>query len=107
MAKKTLCYSVRVADTIDITPKAMLLETFDGKSDVFPKSAIFGNDYDTVKSEAVWVAAWILEKKSIQYSKKKSAWFTDGGKKLPNYSVKTHTPEKKSPVDNLLSELEK
>ncbi len=44
------------------------------------------------------VSAWILEKKSIQYSGKKQAWFDENGHQLPTYTIERHTPEKKEAV---------
>lgn len=97
---KTLCYSVRVAEIKDISAKAVKINCFDGSSDIFPKSAIFGSDYGVSKSDAIWIAAWLLEKKSIQYSKKKSAWFDEHGKQLPSYKITKHSAEKVKPVSN-------
>lgn len=89
---KTLCHSVRYASMADISPKAVVITSFDGSEDVFPKSQIFGVDYEVGKCEAVWIAAWILEKKSIQYSTKKSAYFdSDTRKQLTDIQVIKHT----------------
>lgn len=69
---------------------------FDGSESIIPKSQVFGQDYDVLKSEAYWISAWILEKKSIQYSTKKQAWFDkDTGNILPHYSFEKHVPTKK------------
>lgn len=72
--KKTLYYSVRIKDLKVISDKAVVIYDFQNNSDVFPKSAIMGFDYEVQKVDAIWVAAWILPKKSIQYSSKKSKW---------------------------------
>lgn len=101
----TLCYSVRIKSLRDISAKAVVIETFDGRSDVFPKSAIFGNDMDVQKSEALWIAAWILPKKDIQWSSKKSIKFTDDGRMIPNVVIDEHVPEHVDPVINELEEL--
>lgn len=88
---RTLCYSVRCAGIRKISPKAVLITSFDGSEDVFPKSQIFGVNYEVAKSEAVWVAAWILEKKSIQYSSKKAAYFdSESRKRLTDIQVIKH-----------------
>lgn len=93
------CYSVRVKSIEEISPKAVKVECFDGSSDILPKSQIFGFDEDVSKSDAIWVSAWILEKKNIQYSKKKEAHFNEKtGKMMPTYTV--HTPDKVNPIDN-------
>lgn len=108
MARKIKCYSVRLAGLTEITPKAAKLRGFDGSEDIFPLSQIFGRDYNVAKSEAYWIAAWILEKKNLQYSCKKEAWFNyETGKMEPTITVKRHLPEKQKakkvkPNKNLL-----
>lgn len=97
--KKTLCYSVRVDSVSSVSEKAVLITCFDGSKDIFPKSAIFGPDYEVQKSQAYWIAAWILPKKNIQYSCKKSAWFDENGKMLPAVTVSKHKPDKVSSVE--------
>lgn len=92
---KVKCYSVRVQHLTSISEKAVKISSFDGSEDIFPKSQIFGQDYDVMKSDAYWIAAWILEKKSIQYSAKKEAWFDkETGKRLPTYTIIKHIPKK-------------
>ena len=98
MSKKIKAYSVRVKWFTYISDRAMLIESFDGSKDVFPISQFFGNDYDVEKSTALWISAWILEKKSIQFSKKKIAWFNEAGKMLPKYIVNKHVPKRKEAV---------
>lgn len=94
---KTLCYSVRYSSMANISPKAVVITSFDGSEDVIPKSQIFGIDYEVAKSEAIWVAAWILEKKSIQYSTKKAAYFdSESRKRLTDIQVIKH---KAAPVE--------
>lgn len=95
---KTRCYSVRLKELREISPKALLATAFDGSTAVIPKSQMFGADYDIQKSEAYWISAWILEKKSMQYSCKKEAWFDSNGKMLPTYTVIKHIPEKIEPT---------
>lgn len=91
---KTLCYSVRLASLVRISDKAYKATAFDGSTDILPASQIIGEDYDVSKSEAYWISAWILERKNLQYSTKKSAWFDDRGNRLPDYTVEHHIPEK-------------
>ena len=62
-----------------ISDKAYAVRSFDGSEDIIPVSQVFGPDYEVEKCEAYWIAAWILEKKSIQYSGKKQAWFDENG----------------------------
>jgi hypothetical protein len=92
---KTRCYSVRLESLVSISDKAYKAVSFDGSEDIIPKSQVFGQDWDVVKSEAYWISAWILEKKSIQYSRRKEAWFYNDTRKMaPNITVKKHTPKK-------------
>jgi hypothetical protein len=97
---KTLCYSVRLESLVRISDKAFKATAFDGSSDIIPASQVFGMDYEVQKSDAYWISAWILEKKSIQYSGKKQAWFDENGHRLPTYTIERHTPEKQEPKEN-------
>lgn len=104
---KIKCYSVRLSDMYSISPKAYKAVAFDGSSDIIPASQVFGQDFDVSKSDAYWISAWILEKKSIQYSWKKEAWFdSETRKMLPTYTVEKHTPERvEAMADNMIDEL--
>lgn len=103
---KTKCYSVRLASLVSISDKAYKATAFDGSEAILPKSQVFGRDYDVQKSEAHWIAAWILEKKELQYSTKKEAWFDENGEMQPTYHVEHYKPEIKTPVkDNRHEEL--
>lgn len=105
---RTLCYSVRLESLVRISDRAFKATAFDGSSDIIPASQVFGIDYDVAKSDAYWISAWILEKKSLQYSKKKQAWFDENGNILPTYTVEKHTPEKHTPVkSNEIDDLRK
>ncbi len=108
---KTKCYSVRLKSLVQITNKAYKAESFDGSKDIIPTSQIFGRDYEISKSKAYWISAWILEKKKIQYSTKKTGWFNSKtGNIEPNYTyeVKHHIPEQKEPVQSQINkELER
>ncbi len=98
---KTKCYSVRVESMRKISEKAYKVRSFDGNEDIIPASQVFGPDYDVQKSEAYWISAWILEKKSLQYSAKKTAWFdSETRKQLPTYTVERHTPDKVEAKEN-------
>ena len=74
---KIKCYSVRLAELKSISDKAFNATAFDGSTAIIPKSMVFGNDYEVQKSEAVWIAAFILEKEDckLQFSNKKVKWF--------------------------------
>lgn len=105
---RTLCYSVRLESLSRISAKAFRAVAFDGSTDIIPASCIMGADDDVVKSEAWWIAAWILEKKSIQYSCKKEAWFDESGNRLPDYTVEKHKPTKIEAKDNnIITQLKK
>lgn len=106
---KTKCYSVRFESLTRISGRAFKVRSFDGSTDIIPASQIFGEDLDVQKSNAVWIAAWILEKKNIQYSTKKEAWFDDETRcMIPSYRVERHTPDRIDPVEsNEISELKK
>lgn len=98
---KTKCYSVRLESMTPISPKCYKAIAFDGSEALIPASQYFGQDYAVTKSEAHWISAWILEKKDLQYSGKKEAWFdTDTGKMLPTYTVTKHTPKKVNPIES-------
>lgn len=102
----TLCYSLRLESLVRISDKAFRATAFDGSSDIIPASQVFGRDYEVQKSDAWWVSAWILGKKSIQYSTKKQAWFDENGHQMPTYTIERHTPEKLTPKEsNIIEEL--
>lgn len=104
---KTLCYSVRLESLVSISDKAYRAKSFDGSTDIIPKSQVFGRDWDVIKSEAWWISAWILEKKSLQYSYKKSAYFDSNTfKMLPTITVERHEPERIGKKEsNIIDEL--
>jgi len=74
---KIKCYSVRLESLTSISEKASRATAFDGSTAIIPKSMVFGHDYEVQKSEAVWIAAFILEKEdcNLQFSNKKVRWF--------------------------------
>lgn len=105
---KTLCCSVRLDSLVRISDKAFMATAFDGSSDIIPASQVFGRDFDVQKSDAYWISAWILEKKGLQYSGKKQAWFDENGNRLPTCTIERHTPEKHEPkASNIISELKR
>jgi hypothetical protein len=74
---KIKCYSVRLERLSDISEKSYKASSFDGSTAFIPKSMVFGEDYEVQKSDAYWIAAFILEKPdcNLQYSSKKVKWF--------------------------------
>ena len=98
--KKYLCYSVRLESFVRISDKAYKATGFDGSCDIIPASQVFGLDLEVQKSDAWWITAWILEKKNLQYSGKKKAWFDESGNRLPDYSIEHHKPLSVDAVDS-------
>lgn len=104
---KVLCYSVRLESLVSISDKAYLAKSFNGSEDIIPKSQVFGQDFGVTKSEAYWIAAWILEKKNIQYSCKKKAWVDSETLQIkPHITFERHIPKreeaKKPKINNEL-----
>ena len=97
---KDMCYSVRVESLIKYG-KAYKVRTFDGSECFIPEQFVYERDWEVQKSEAYWISAWILEKKTIQYSRKKSAWFDrQTRRKLQTYIIERHVAEKMQPVES-------
>lgn len=91
---KVKCFSVRLESMTPISSVCWKAKTFDGSEAFIPSSQVYGQDYEVQKSEAWWISEWILEKKELQYSKKKEAWFDrDTGQMLPSYTVVKHIPK--------------
>lgn len=105
-SRRTLCFSVRLESLVSISDKAYKAHSYDGSEDILPKSCVFGQDYEVLKSDAYWIAAWVLPKKKLQYSPKKQAWFDENGKRLPTYSSVHHKPSSVAPLsDNSIDSL--
>ena len=86
-------YSVRIKDAVQISDKAVKITTFDGATDIIPTSQIAGWD-NSRQTDSLWISAWILEKKTLQYSKKKWALLSKDGRLFKPAEVKTHEPAK-------------
>ena len=100
---KVKCYSVRLKNLTDISPKCWKGEDWQGNTALIPDSQYFGRDYDVQKSDAYWVSAWLVEKEDfgLMVSMKKEAWFDkDSGEMLPTYIITHHVPEKIEPKEN-------
>jgi len=91
---KIKCYSVRLQSLTSVSEKCYKATGWDGSEDLIPKSQVFGNDWEVTKSEAYWISAWILEKKNIQFSTKKTAYFNESGKRLADITIEKHIPAK-------------
>ena len=73
--KKTKVYSVRLKSLTPISAKAYMAEDWQGNTAILPKSQYFGIDHEVQKSDAYWIAAWILEKEELNYSKNKVGFY--------------------------------
>lgn len=97
---KTKVVSVRLKSLVKISDKAYKAIAFDGSEDILPISQVFGEDYSVSKSEAYWIAEWLMKKKSLQYSHKKTAWFNSKTNRLePNITVEKHVPKPIEPIE--------
>jgi len=99
---KTKCYSVRLESLVSISEKAYKAIAFDGSEAIIPKSCMLGFDCDVHKSEAYWIAAWILEKKTLQHSTKKIGWFNPATCRVEPHiqiTIETHVPKRIEPVN--------
>ena len=103
----TRCYSVRLESFYSISDKCYKAVAFDGSEALIPTSQCYGQDYEVQKSEAYWISAWILDKKEIQYSRKKVAYFSKNGKKMPKIEHHIPMPVDKDKVINHDAELER
>lgn len=98
---KVKCYSVRLESLTRISPACYRARAFDGSEALIPSSQVYGDDEQVSKSDAWWISAWILEKKSIQYSSKKEAWFdSETGRMLPTFIITHHIPDRVEPVES-------
>lgn len=93
---KTLCCSVRLESLTAISDRCYKARSFDGSEDLIPVSQIFGQDFDVGKSDAYWISQWVLEKKKIQWSEKKTAWFDSATRQLlyTGKTIEKHVPER-------------
>ena len=94
---KVKCYSVKIKELKDISEKAFKITCFDGSSDIFPKSAVYDIDDSRAAGNSIWIAAWILEKRNIQYSTKKVGYFNTETREIEHATrtiIKKHIPEK-------------
>lgn len=101
-------YSVRVKSAVQISAKAVKVTTYDGAEDIIPLSQIAGWDNSRTGTASLWISAWILEQKTLQYSTKKWALRAKDGHLYKPTEVKVHEPEKvESYGSNEISELER
>lgn len=103
--KKTKCYSVRLKSLTQITQKCWKALDWQGNEYLIPDSQYFGVDYSVSKSDAFWIACWIIDKEDchLQVSTKKVGWYNPKkGSVEPTVEiiVEHHTPEKLTPLEN-------
>lgn len=97
--KKTKCYSVRLKNLTQISKKCWKAEDWQGNTYLIPDSQFFGPDYDVSKSDAYWIASWIIDKEDckLMVSTKKIGWYNPSkGKVEPNVKIEVikTTPRK-------------
>lgn len=91
---KIKCHLVKPECVVSISNKAYKFCCYNGSEDIIPKSQVFGINYFG-KTPGYWVAAWLLEKKNLQYSVKKARWYNqDTGKLMPCFEITKHVPDK-------------
>lgn len=103
--KKTKCYSVRLKNLTQISPKCHKAEDWQGNTFLIPDSQYFGKDYDVSKSDAYWIASWLIDKDDcpLVVSNKKEGWYNPkkGIVEPPiDITIEHHTPEKINPLPN-------
>ena len=91
---KTKCFSVKLKSMEQITANCFKAVAYDGSEAFIPAQFVYGEDKKARNNNAWWIAAWILEKKDLQYSGKKAAWFDDNGNQTPHYTITKHTATK-------------
>lgn len=104
-----LCLSVRLKSVRLISEKAYKITDLNGNEDIIPASQVFGIDTDDIANDAWWISKWILKKKNIVYSDRKSKWFkSDERRATPkitrrqrhDVTIIKHTPEDIEPVEH-------
>ena len=103
--KKTKCYSVRLQYLTRISPKCWKATDWQGNEYLIPDSQYFGVDYSVSKSDAFWIACWIIDKEDchLRVSTKKVGWYNPkkGAVEPPvEIIVEHHMPEKLNPLEN-------
>lgn len=98
-------YSVRLKSLNQISDKCWKAEDWQGNTFLIPDSQYFGRDYDVIKSDAYWIASWIIDKEDchLQVSTKKIGWYDpkSGRIKPPVIiTIEHHVPERIAPIEN-------
>lgn len=105
---RSKCYKVRLKRLTSISDKAYLAEDYSGNKDVLPKSQVYCPDLAAGEDEEVWwISAWILEKKSLNYSTK-GAKFYDTKRHRLTSTGSMHVAAQVEPIsDNSVEELKR
>lgn len=91
------CYLVKLQEFRQITPKCYKAVDFSGHEDLIPASQVYGIMQGKAGAN-VYLTAWILERKSLQYSDKSPVFIEPG--EVPDEDVVTitrHHPPKLDP----------
>lgn len=96
MAKNKMikCFCIKAKSIVDISAKCLKVSDYNGNEELIPKSQVYG--FSDGNSQCIWIAAWLVEKRTLTYSAKKEGWFDANGN---NYSAITEkiVPEEVSP----------
>ena len=105
---RSKCYKVRLKRLTSISDKAYLAEDFNGNKDVLPKSQVYCPDLAAGEDEEVWwISAWILEKKSLNYSAKCAKFYDTKSHRLTS-TGSMHVAAQVEPIsDNSVEELKR
>lgn len=105
---RSKCYKVRLKRLTSISDKAYLAEDFNGNKDVLPKSQVYCPDLAAGEDEEVWwISAWILEKKSLNYSTKGAKFYDTKSHRLTS-TGSMHVAAQVEPIsDNSVEELKR
>lgn len=83
------CYLVKLAEFVQISDKCYKAVDYAGNEALIPASQFCGYS----GSNGVYLTAWILERKNLQYSQKHPVDILDGGVNDDVVVVRKHTPE--------------
>jgi hypothetical protein len=84
------CYLVKLAEFNQISPKCYKAVDYSGNEALIPASQFCGY----AGQNGVYLTAWILERKNLQYSMKKPVDILDGGINGDIVTITKHTPAK-------------
>ncbi len=94
------CYLVKLKEFEQISPKCYKAVDYAGNEALIPASQFCGYS----GSNGVYLTAWILERKNLQYSTKKPVDILDGGVNDDVVTIRKHTPEKLDPEKGIVAD---